>query len=313
MNPLPQYGAYAFIPYTTPSALTNTTSASISPPPVRPSFGTRHTSIYTYCGSLLSTETLPASLHPWLTQTTTSPSALLSQLLPLLSFLRAFLEKAGVHHYWLTLRASTPTKEFDIPRWHADDDFFRPASASILNDQNDKRKKRKDLKKGSKKGGWKLCTTLLGPSTLFLHPSSNDPALTTLRETKKRESAKREHICSSIRCAGCFDTGEAVRQSLATAFAEEEVMQAECGEIVFFRIGEEGAVHSEPRCGVDRVFVNVVPGTEGELRRLMGRYGMGFPRAWSLGVPGGLGPSNGFMDGMCEAEGNREWGREGQK
>jgi hypothetical protein len=52
------------------------------------------------------------------------------------------------------------------------------------------------------------------------------------------------------------------------------------GEVAFFRLGdEEGAVHSEPRCDTDRIIVNVIPGTEQELRMLMERWSMGFPRA----------------------------------
>lgn len=83
-------------------------------------------------------------------------------------------------------------------------------------------------------------------------------------------------------------------------------MQFKFGEAAFFRIGEEeGAVHSEPPCHVDRVFVNVVPGTEQNLRKLMSRYGMEFPRAWSLGLPLGIDSS------ADEAEefryGSREW------
>jgi hypothetical protein len=31
--------------------------------------------------------------------------------------------------------------------------------------------------------------------------------------------------------------------------------------------------------------VNIVPGTEFELRELMAKYGMEFPRSWSFGMP----------------------------
>ncbi|KAF1363425.1 hypothetical protein EJ07DRAFT_162698 [Lizonia empirigonia] len=245
-------------------------SLAAAPSPNPPPFEIKHTSTYTYCGPLLSPRTLPPSLHPWLTQTATSPTALLSRLIPLLTFLHTFLENAGVRHYWLTLRATTPTQEYNTPRWH----------------------------RTARHTGWKLCTTLLGPATLFLRPSSNRTALLTLRAAREKESAQHSHICSSIRCAACFATSAAVRLALAAAFADEETVQAADGEVAFFRIGcEEGAMHSEPVCGVDRVFVNVVPETEGELRALMGRYGMGFPRAWSLGVPGGLGMTGGLVDG----------------
>lgn len=96
-------------------------------------------------------------------------------------------------------------------------------------------------------------------------------------------------MCTSIRCQGCFDAGASVRSLLATSFADEETVQPSPGEVVLFRTGEGcGAVHSEPRCHVERIFVNVVPGTEEELRGLSKRFGMGWPRAWTLGVPGGV-------------------------
>jgi hypothetical protein len=282
MDPLQRYGTYAFFPY-----LPTTASPSDHPP-----IKVNHASTWTYCGPLLKPVDLPPSLHSWSKATVSSSSALLQRLVPLLAFLHSFLEKAGVQHYWLTLRATTPTRGYDTPRWHVDDDFFSPlTSIPPPHDVRGGSKRQKRAKgraeKDRKEASWKLCTTLLGPSTLFLHHSCNASALQSLHSTKQREGAKREHVCSSIRCAGCFDTGDAVRQSLVTALREEKVVQAEYGKIAFFRTGEEGAVHSEPPCGVDRIFVNVVPGTEEELRELMKRFGMEFPRAWSLGLPGG--------------------------
>lgn len=276
MNPLIQYAAYEFLSYPSTSSTSD-----------RSPFSIKHTSTWTYCGPLLTPSSLPLSLHTWSTAAVSSPSVLLSRLLPLLTFLHTFLSNVGVQHYWLTLRATRPTNEYDVPRWHVDDDFFAALSSLGPEAPGGRNKKRAGRKES--KGGWKVCTTLLGPSTLFLPLARNDAALRTLREVRREEAAKRIHSCTSIRCAGCFDTGAAVRSALSTLFADEEVVQAREDEVVFFRTGEEmGAVHSEPPCGAHRVFVNVVPGTEGELRRLMGRFGMVFPRAWSLGVPTGL-------------------------
>ncbi len=65
-----------------------------------------------------------------------------------------------------------------------------------------------------------------------------------------------------------------------------DVVQAQRGEYVFFRVGEEeGVVHSEPVSHGDRIFVNVVPGSEKDLRGLMGKWGMEYPRAWCVGLP----------------------------
>jgi hypothetical protein len=57
--------------------------------------------------------------------------------------------------------------------------------------------------------------------------------------------------------------------------------------VTYFRLGdEEGAVHSEPKRDFGHIFVNVVPGSEEQLRKLMGRWGMEFPRSWCVGLPG---------------------------
>lgn len=79
---------------------------------------------------------------------------------------------------------------------------------------------------------------------------------------------------------------EAVRLRFAKKPQDDQVIQAAAGECAFFRVGDEtGAMHSEPPNHDDRVFVNVVPGTELELKRLTSRWGMEFPRSWSIGVP----------------------------
>jgi hypothetical protein len=135
---------------------------------------------------------------------------------------------------------------------------------------------------------WKLCTTLLGPSTLF--QKQNEDALRVLRatkQTKKEEMGK--HTCISIRCLGCSTYADSVRESLAQSLSGADTEAPSLGEVAFFRLGdEEGAVHSEPKCDTDRIFVNVIPGTEEDLRALMGRWGMGFPRAWCFGMPVGF-------------------------
>lgn len=130
-----------------------------------------------------------------------------------------------------------------------------------------------------------MASTLLGPGTLFLKDGVR--ARRIQRQAKQAECNKRgEHTCTQFRCLGCLDAVEAVRQTLAMEFANEEVESPEHGEVAFFRLGdEEGAVHSEPPCHTDRIFINVVPGTEDELKALMGRWGLGFPRAWCFGVP----------------------------
>lgn len=296
MDPLPQYGSYALIPYlssdtsgleskspaSTASSPTTSTDGSIDDIPLRdlfPPLTLLNTSSWMYCGPILSpvASSLPPSFHTWMHNTISGP--LLPRLLPFLDFLRGFLERAGAQHYWLTIRATRPTTEYDIVRWHTDDIFFDYEGETERLGPKDKRRKEK------RKGYWKLATTLLGPPTLFLKDGIRGRRIQ--RAAKRAECQKRgEHTCTQFRCLGCLDAVEAVRQSLAKSLANEAVESPESGEVAFFRLGdEEGAVHSEPPCHEDRIFVNVVPGTEEELKELMDRWGLGYPRAWSFGIP----------------------------
>jgi hypothetical protein len=111
--------------------------------------------------------------------------------------------------------------------------------------------------------------------------------LHTLHRTKTTLRALNTHACTTTHCPGCSATSTQIRTHLSTSFAHLRPVQAAQGEIAIFRTGEkEGAIHSEPKHGEGRVFVGVVPGSEEGLRGLMGRWGMGFPRAWCLGIEG---------------------------
>ena len=225
---------------------------------------------WTHCGPLLNLNDLPKTFHTWSRATfSTSP---LPTLIPFLNFVHSFLRQEGLTHYWLTIRATHGTTDFDMPRWHTDDQFFADTKNRWLSKHNDHE--------------WKLCTTLLGPGTLFL--SDGTSARKALRQAKATAQQENQHVCTSVRCLGCATTAEVVRERLAVKFAESEfeIAQAGKGECIYLRLGgDNGAVHSEPPCHGPRVFVNVVPGTEEELRGLMAKWGMEFPRSWSMGVP----------------------------
>jgi hypothetical protein len=281
IDPLSQYGSHAFIPYLPTATLDNTPSEEITADRTSSTcLKVLSPSSWTYCGPLLhaNTTALPPSFHTWAHLTLSSPSTLLSHLLPLLSWLHTFLSEARVSNYWLTIRCTAPTHEYDTPRWHTDENFFTyDAEAPGLG-----------FAQTSTDRCWKLCTTLLGPGTLFL--KDNEAALRVLRETKKREREKMgSHTCTSIRCLGCSTYADTVRESLAHSLKDREFEASPFGEVAYFRIGDqEGAVHSEPRCDTDRIFINVVPGTEEDLRSLMAKWGIEFPRAWCFGTPIGF-------------------------
>jgi len=284
---------------------------------------------WTYCGPLLTLEepSLPTSFHTW-AQTTINGS-LLTPLFSFLAYVHNFLVANNLAHYWLTVRATKGSNEFDIPRWHTDDLFFTPlpspspsstASSSRWSNLkfpkrvNDSvRQQRKNQHFNSRKHSrisatgtyptlstpaqiftpnpnppnWKLSTTLLGPGTIFIDKKSSKIAREIQTTTKKDvRNMNPDHICLSIRCLGCASSAETIRTRLATDLKPHGIVQARMGECVFFRVGEkEGAVHTEPRSHGDRIFVNVVPGSEVDLKCLMAKWGMEFPRAWCVGLP----------------------------
>ncbi|PGH12665.1 hypothetical protein AJ79_04165 [Helicocarpus griseus UAMH5409] len=264
--------AFKVIPYTTPSQSSPTG-------PIR----LKLSSTWTYCGPLLTlpNQTLPASFHTWAEQTIAG--SLLPYLTPFLNFVHDFLLKNNLSHYWLTIKATKGTDEFDIPRWHTDDLFYSKDRPTPLYGSSSN-KGRPDLSQAGETK-WKLATALLGPGTLFL----TSPARTRAVHNGIKQSVRDEnkgHVCPQVRCVGCATAADTVRQRLAEEFRDAGFVQAGPGECTFFRVGdEEGAVHSEPPCHGDRIFVNVVPGREEELRELMRRWGMEFPRAWCLGLP----------------------------
>ncbi|CAI7626361.1 unnamed protein product [Penicillium glandicola] len=265
-------------------------------------------SSWTYCGPLLTLESynLPSSFNTWAEATISG--SILPSLFSFLRYVHDFLIKNNQSHYWLTIRASRGSDEFDIPRWHTDDLFFSPLQPPI---NHAKRPTNQDLptpisstklqsehhdhppptaqipSTSPTPTNWKLTTTLLGPGTLFIPPATNRLARATQRAAKTAvRAADPAHICVSVRCVGCAMAAESVRARLAVELGGHGIVQASAGECVFFRVGEdEGAVHSEPRSHGDRVFVNVVPGHEADLSALMAKWGMEYPRAWCVGLP----------------------------
>ena len=234
-----------------------------NPPPLTLS----NSSMWTYCGPLLAltdspASDLPPSFHSW--ESRTLSASLLPQLAPFLRAAHAFLRQHGMQHYFITVRASQPTAAFDAPRWHTDGHFFDRAGADA-------------------RGRWKLCATLQGPGTLFAADGAlARKVMRKAKEDERKAQASRPHVPTTMGRAACGSTSREVRAAVAGRLERERVVQPGDAEMVFFRVGgKEGAVHSEPRINCDRVFVHVVPGTEMELRQVMGWYGIEeFPRSW---------------------------------
>ncbi|KAH8648455.1 hypothetical protein BX600DRAFT_517841 [Xylariales sp. PMI_506] len=273
----------------------------------RPAVTVKRDAFWSYCGPALAPnpDDLPADLHEWMAVALSG--SILPLLEPFLRFLREFLARSGLRHYWLTIRATTPTAEYDMARWHTDDLFFAvpstlqtpsassPLSLSSLSSRHSKilRPRKPGQSSSPHPTDWKLCTTLLGPTTMFV-PHRHQAEARRLQASARAAHAV-DHACTQVRCVGCASAADAVRSALAVRFVGFGAVQASQGECAVLRTGKDGgAVHSEPRMSEGegesesegqsgRIFVNVVPGSEEELRGLAVRWGMEFPRSWWLG------------------------------
>ena len=222
-----------------------------------PSIVLKNDSSWTYCGPLLNHANLPPDFTYWMSAA--MEGSITDHFASFLSHVHRFLKEANMSHYWITVRANKATQDFDVPRWHTDRPFF-------------------DTETGTKVT-WKLCTTLIGPGTLFQAKGSKARAVQKQARRAVKASKGYSHQCSVVRCLGCADMQQTVRATLARKLASEQVVQSDNGQFAFFRVGDDaGAIHSEPPIPCDRVFVNVVPGEEEDLKKFMSKWGMDYPR-----------------------------------
>lgn len=273
-------GSFAFVKYRSPLDET------------QPKVTVSRDAYWSYCGPLLHSlpnqddPPLPANFYEF--EAAAFTSSIIPSLLPLLDFVNTLLTSSGLSHYFLTIRATRPNHDFDKPRWHTDEIVFSDGSDTALPGTRLgltlMRSKTQSLRCGMSGTDWKICATLLGPSTLFIPQEHQELA----REQQKlqREAASTDHDCMSLRCVACASSADIVRQRLATDFAKSGQVTADLTECTVFRVGRDyGAIHSEPNMSANtdgRIFINILPGTEAELKKLVERWGMNFPRQWWL-------------------------------
>jgi hypothetical protein len=157
-------------------------------------------------------------------------------------------------HYWFEIRV---TKASSL-RWHTDVNFFS--------------RKSKQFKFG---------TTLLGPGTLFLVNGSEGRSIEKHQQDLIREEIDRDIIDEDKKDKARWERSKELQEILVKMFEGWAVMQTGSGEVVRFRVGDgESAVHSEPDNSTkDRIFVSILPGTEGELKKMADRWGMPWSQA----------------------------------
>jgi len=156
-------------------------------------------------------------------------------------------------HYWLTIRATLPHPEFDIPRWHCDGNYFYKEPSADEKTTFD----RPNLTK--------FVTVLQGPGTLFLKTTTQeerDLFITTITE-ERQKSYKRdkkthyEDIIEVRKAIDCKIKGARIQadkyQAAIFISTIKKCDDAKCG------------IHSEPPINVPRLFLSIVPATKDEV------------------------------------------------
>lgn len=148
---------------------------------------------------------------------------------------------------WFTIRVTKPSDEFEVPRWHQDGRMF-PYDEG-----------REEVVRS------KYALTLLGPTTLMLHPDAH--IFSTYRAGEKKHFWWQETGGPEPTDEEEDDAYNALRHWLAEKFEAADRVQVGDGEVVRFSWGrDDSPVHSEPDLRSDRVFMTVLYGSEAELR-----------------------------------------------
>jgi len=151
---------------------------------------------------------------------------------------------------WFTIRITQPNDSFKVPRWHQDGQMF-DCDVEM---------------RGVPRSKYAL--TLLGPPTLLLSQSQH--IFETLQRGEKEffwwRGTEKEVSEEEVDRAD-----EGLRGWLAERFEKEKRIKVGEGQVVRFSWGrEDSPVHSEPDLDVEggRVFMTVLFGSEGEVRRM---------------------------------------------
>lgn len=145
---------------------------------------------------------------------------------------------------WVTVRVSLPDDGFNVPRWHADGAYFKPA--------------------GAKDKTYKLVMTLKGAQTRFGEKTDAEKF-----EQLMAESSKNDELNGGD--AEIFEQEDIrIRKELDSIIRETHPVKD--GEAVYFLVGDENAkIHSEPPIGSPRIFMSVVAGSSDQVDGLKAR------------------------------------------
>lgn len=155
--------------------------------------------------------------------------------------IKPFLESLNKDSAWITIRATMPTDEFDLPRWHIDGYYYKV---------EEYRKKNKGIPK--------LVTTLKGPCTLLKE---------TDKETREKFQNLRMELMKKQTANGPnVQFSKEFREELHKFLKDYPTITCSKDQAVVFV--SNLAIHSEPPMHETRLFMSVLPGDKDDIKEM---------------------------------------------
>ncbi len=153
----------------------------------------------------------------------------------------------GLDHCWISVRASKPNNNYDIPRWHYDGKYFKNISSQA-----------------------KWAMVLKGPGTLVIKKSSKVEKAYDKIENQFREEyldqfkkIKPQTVDEEVQIQ--MKLHDKYRPIYAKAMSKFKIRQLDNDQGIVFWGGNDhhmSALHSEPKIDEPRLFISILPGSK---------------------------------------------------
>ena len=167
----------------------------------------------------------------------------------IIRLIKKVLVSYNMENFWLAIRVTLPSDNYNIPRWHKDGSLF-------ISDENETNIA-------------KFVTTLKGPGTLLIKSTTQiNNIYNKLLEKKFKEMDKYKTIEKKIKIDDSF------RPIFAKKFSKEKIIQVKNNQGVLFYTGNpenNAALHSEPKFDKSRIFISILPGSYNDIKELQKR------------------------------------------
>ena len=148
--------------------------------------------------------------------------------------IKTVMDGYGMESYWLAIRVTEPSKDWDLPRWHCDGNYFwRTKERKIVS---------------------KFVTVFQGAGTLLLKTSNKSQRKKFIDLTKESYKLYKD------------DFGKEHRENMNNSILGDIIQPTNYQSVIFFSGPKRiCGIHSEPEMHTPRMFLSIVPGSIKEI------------------------------------------------